>query len=64
VPLLDDEGVATTARIPPDLKLRRLTRKYVFKKSMEGVLPRDIIWRRKLVSAHPSARGSSATSRR
>jgi asparagine synthase (glutamine-hydrolysing) len=47
VPLLDDEVVALAARIPPELKLRRLTRKYVFKKSMEGVVPRDVIWRRK-----------------
>ena len=47
VPLLDDEVVALAARIPPRLKLRRLTRKYVFKKSMEGVLPREIVWRPK-----------------
>lgn len=47
VPLLDDELVSTAARIPPNLKLRRLTRKYVFKRSMERVLPRDVIWRRK-----------------
>jgi asparagine synthase (glutamine-hydrolysing) len=47
VPLLDDDVVATAARIPPDLKLHRLTRKYLFKKSMEGVLPREIVWRRK-----------------
>ena len=47
VPLLDDEVVALAARIPPNLKLRRLTRKYVFKRSMQGVVPRDVIWRRK-----------------
>jgi asparagine synthase (glutamine-hydrolysing) len=47
VPLLDDEVVALAARIPPSLKLRRLTRKYVFKRSMQGVVPRDVIWRRK-----------------
>jgi asparagine synthase (glutamine-hydrolysing) len=47
VPLLDDEVLALAARIPPDLKLRRLTRKYVFKRSMEGVVPHDVIWRRK-----------------
>ncbi len=47
VPLLDDELVALSGRIPPDLKLRRLTRKYIFKRSMEGTLPRDIIWRPK-----------------
>lgn len=47
VPLLDDEVVELSGRIPPNLKLHRLTRKYVFKKSMEGVLPRDVIWRPK-----------------
>jgi asparagine synthase (glutamine-hydrolysing) len=47
VPLLDDEVVSHAARIPPQLKLHRLTRKYVFKRSMEGILPRDVIWRPK-----------------
>jgi asparagine synthase (glutamine-hydrolysing) len=47
VPLLDDEVLALAGRMPPDLKLHRLTRKYLFKKSMEGVLPKDVIWRRK-----------------
>jgi asparagine synthase (glutamine-hydrolysing) len=47
VPLLDNELVDLSARIPPDLKLHGLTRKYVFKRSMEGVLPREVIYRRK-----------------
>jgi len=47
VPLLDDELVSLSARIPPELKLRRLTQKYIFKRSMEGRLPRDVIWRPK-----------------
>jgi asparagine synthase (glutamine-hydrolysing) len=47
VPLLDDEMVALSGRIPPRLKLNRMTRKHVFKRSMEGVLPRDVIWRPK-----------------
>lgn len=47
VPFLDNEMVELAARIPPNLKLRRLTRKYVFKRSMEGVLPKDVIWRPK-----------------
>jgi asparagine synthetase B (glutamine-hydrolysing) len=29
VPLLDDELVELAARIPPELKLKRFTRKYV-----------------------------------
>jgi asparagine synthase (glutamine-hydrolysing) len=47
VPLLDDELVALSGRIPPGMKLRRMTRKYIFKRSMEGVLPHDVIWRPK-----------------
>jgi asparagine synthase (glutamine-hydrolysing) len=47
VPLLDDELVALSGRIPPELKLRRMTRKHVFKRSMEPVLPRDVIYRPK-----------------
>ncbi len=47
VPLLDDEVVALSGRIPPELKLRRRDRKYVFKRAMEGVLPREVIWRPK-----------------
>jgi asparagine synthase (glutamine-hydrolysing) len=47
VPLLDDELVALAARIPSELKLRRFRRKYIFKRSQEGILPREIIWRRK-----------------
>jgi asparagine synthase (glutamine-hydrolysing) len=47
VPLLDNELVDLSARIPAELKLHGLTRKYVFKRSMEGVLPREIIYRQK-----------------
>jgi asparagine synthase (glutamine-hydrolysing) len=47
VPLLDDELVALAGRIPAELKLRRATRKYVFKRSMEGTLPHEVIWRAK-----------------
>ncbi len=47
VPLLDDELVDLTRRIPSNLKLRRWQRKYIFKKSQEAQLPNDIIWRRK-----------------
>ena len=47
VPLLDDELVDVVRRIPSHLKIRGWRRKYVFKKSQEGRLPRDVIWRRK-----------------
>ena len=47
VPLLDDELVALAARIPSSLKLKRFRRKYIFKRSQQGSLPREIIWRPK-----------------
>jgi len=47
VPLLDNELVELSGRLPPRLKLRGMTRKYAFKRSMESALPRDVIWRPK-----------------
>jgi asparagine synthase (glutamine-hydrolysing) len=47
VPLLDDELVRLASHIPPNLKLHRLKRKYVFKRAMEGVLPNEVVWRPK-----------------
>jgi asparagine synthase (glutamine-hydrolysing) len=47
VPLLDDEVVELAGRIPPRLKLRHMTRKYVLKRAMQGVLPEAVIWRPK-----------------
>jgi asparagine synthase (glutamine-hydrolysing) len=47
VPFLDDELVALSGRIPPGLKLRHFRRKYIFKRSMEGMLPKQVVWRKK-----------------
>jgi asparagine synthase (glutamine-hydrolysing) len=47
VPLLDDEVITLTSSLPPGLKLKRLTRKYVLKRSFESVLPREVVWRGK-----------------
>jgi asparagine synthase (glutamine-hydrolysing) len=47
VPLLDDWLVELSGRIPPQLKLRGLTRKYVLKRSMAEILPRDVVRRPK-----------------
>jgi asparagine synthase (glutamine-hydrolysing) len=47
VPLLDDEVIALAGRIPPNLKLRRFTRKYVLKRSVEPLLPSEIVHRPK-----------------
>jgi asparagine synthase (glutamine-hydrolysing) len=47
VPFLDHRVVELAARLPMRLKLRRLTTKYVLKRALSGVLPRDILERPK-----------------
>ena len=47
VPFLNREMIEMTARMPPRLKLRGLRRKYVLKRALEGVLPKEVIWRKK-----------------
>jgi asparagine synthase (glutamine-hydrolysing) len=47
VPFLNREMIEMAARMPPRLKLRGLKRKYILKRALEGVLPNDVIWRRK-----------------
>src|SRR5437016_7950199 len=47
VPFLNQEMMELAARMPPDLKLRGLKRKYILKRAMEKVLPREIVWRKK-----------------
>jgi len=47
VPFLNQEMMELAARMPPDLKLRGLKRKYVLKRAMEKILPREIVWRKK-----------------
>ena len=47
VPLLDLELVDFATRIPPAMKQRGRVGKAIFKKAMEGVLPRDVIYRPK-----------------
>src|SRR5262245_1513278 len=47
VPFLNQEMLELTARMPPDLKLKGLKRKYILKKAAEKLLPRDIVWRKK-----------------
>jgi asparagine synthase (glutamine-hydrolysing) len=47
VPFLNQEMMELAARMPPDLKLRGLKRKYILKRAMEKVLPHEIVWRKK-----------------
>jgi asparagine synthase (glutamine-hydrolysing) len=47
VPFLNREMIDLTARMPPRLKLHGLKRKYVLKRALESVLPKDVVWRKK-----------------
>ena len=47
VPFLNREMIEMAARMPPRLKLRGLKRKYVLKRALEGVLTKDVVWRKK-----------------
>jgi asparagine synthase (glutamine-hydrolysing) len=47
LPFLDPRIIELAARLPADLKLRGLRRKYLLKKSQEGRLPAEVLSRRK-----------------
>jgi asparagine synthase (glutamine-hydrolysing) len=56
VPFLDHRLVEFAATIPPELALRRGVRKRVLKRAFEGILPREILGRRKQGFAVPLGR--------
>jgi asparagine synthase (glutamine-hydrolysing) len=47
VPLLDHHLVEYMAAVPGDWKLRGLQTKHIFRKALEGILPKDIVYRGK-----------------
>jgi asparagine synthase (glutamine-hydrolysing) len=47
-PLLDHEVVELVAKIPPSLKIKNGEMKYILKKAMSGILPDEIIYRKKM----------------
>ena len=47
VPFLNLEMLELAARMPTNLKLRGLKRKYILKRAAEKLLPREIVWRKK-----------------
>ena len=47
VPFLNQEMLDLTARMPAELKLKGLKRKYILKKAAEKLLPRELVWRKK-----------------
>ncbi len=55
VPFLDHELVELCAGIPPSLKLRGLTEKYILRRAVERIVPAEICWRRKRGLMAPSA---------
>jgi asparagine synthase (glutamine-hydrolysing) len=48
--------VEFAATIPAEMKLKGNTSKYIFKKAMEGILPKDILYRPKRGFAVPLSR--------
>jgi len=53
VPFLDNEIVDFLGRVPPSLKIRGLTQKYILRKAMKTVLPKAILTRRKAAFGLP-----------
>jgi asparagine synthase (glutamine-hydrolysing) len=47
VPFLNHELVELAARMPANLKLHGLKRKYILKRVAERLLPKDVVWRKK-----------------
>ncbi len=47
VPFLNREMLELAARMPPDLKLRGLKRKYILKRAAEKLLSQEVVWRKK-----------------
>ncbi len=47
VPFLNHEIVSLSERIPAELKIKGIRRKYILKKAAESLLPKEIIWRKK-----------------
>ncbi len=47
VPFLDNEIVDFSLRLPPSMKIKAFTQKYILRKAMQGTLPEPILKRRK-----------------
>jgi len=48
VPFLDHRMVEFAATVPPNLKLRGNKTKYILKRALEGILPQEILFRKKM----------------
>ncbi len=47
VPFLNKELVDLTTRLPSNLKIKGIKRKYILKRAAERLLPREVVWRKK-----------------
>ena len=47
VPFLDPRLIELALQIPQDMKLKQGQTKYILKKAVEGIIPDEIIWRKK-----------------
>lgn len=47
VPFLNHKLVSLTEKLPTDLKIKGLKRKYILKRAAESLLPKEIVWRKK-----------------
>jgi len=47
VPFLDHEFIEFCAKIPPTLKMKRLQEKYILRRAVKKLLPKEIVWRKK-----------------
>jgi len=47
VPFLNKERVDLTTRLPSNLKIKGIKRKYILKKAAERLLPAEVVWRKK-----------------
>jgi len=47
VPFLDNDVVDFMTRVPPNMKIKAFTQKYILRKAMQGILPEAILKRRK-----------------
>jgi asparagine synthase (glutamine-hydrolysing) len=63
VPFLDYRLVEFAESLPPDLRLRRLTAKYLHKKAIERWLPKEVVYRKKKGFANPVDRWLRASMR-
>jgi asparagine synthase (glutamine-hydrolysing) len=53
VPFLDFRLVEFIESLPPEMKLKGLTRKYLHRRALEKWLPKSVIWRKKKGFANP-----------